>query len=303
MTKRKLVKQGAATLMISLPSKWVKENKLDKGDEVELDERVNELILKKANNKEQIQSLTLEITSENKHDLRVLLTHAYRRGFDKIILTGEVSSLTSQISSICSNVLLGFEIVERTKDKIVIENISQPDNSKYNSMLFKVFLIIKDLQENLMNMDFKFEEIKDTKDQCDRFILFCRRIISDNGVEVNPLAEWEFLTFLTHIQHRYFYLAQYISDNKIKLNKNIINLIQDSKEYFALFEDAYKNKNLASINKINSLKERYQSGKCLELLGKSHGKESIVLAFIAEIFRLIQIGTSPIFMSILEKEY
>ena len=32
--KRKLVKQGAGTMMISLPTKWIKENNLDKGDEV-----------------------------------------------------------------------------------------------------------------------------------------------------------------------------------------------------------------------------------------------------------------------------
>jgi phosphate uptake regulator len=130
--RRKLVKQGAATLMISLPSKWIQANKLDKGDEVELEETESSLLIKKVNNKETIQTLNLEIIESNKQDIKVLLTHAYRRGFDKIILTGQACSLINQISDICSKVLLGFEIVERTKEKIVIENIETVSDPMFN---------------------------------------------------------------------------------------------------------------------------------------------------------------------------
>ena len=43
--KRKLVKQGAATMMISLPSKWIKENSLEKGSEVELEEEGSSVMI------------------------------------------------------------------------------------------------------------------------------------------------------------------------------------------------------------------------------------------------------------------
>ena len=42
--KRKIVKQGAATLMISLPSKWCKKFGLKKGDEVDI-ETANDSLL------------------------------------------------------------------------------------------------------------------------------------------------------------------------------------------------------------------------------------------------------------------
>jgi len=51
--RRKLVKQGAATMMVSLPSKWVKDQKLKKGDEVEVSEAEGRLQItteKKTNN-------------------------------------------------------------------------------------------------------------------------------------------------------------------------------------------------------------------------------------------------------------
>ena len=40
---RKLVKQGAATMMISLPARWIKFNQLGKGDEINLEEKENEI--------------------------------------------------------------------------------------------------------------------------------------------------------------------------------------------------------------------------------------------------------------------
>ena len=44
--KRKLVSQGRATLTISLPSKWLKTFALKAGDEVDIEEKGAELILK-----------------------------------------------------------------------------------------------------------------------------------------------------------------------------------------------------------------------------------------------------------------
>ena len=43
--KRKVIKQGPATLMISLPSKWAKNIGLKQGDEVELIEKGNGLLI------------------------------------------------------------------------------------------------------------------------------------------------------------------------------------------------------------------------------------------------------------------
>ena len=38
MVTRKLVKQGTATLMVSLPAKWIKQQELEKGSQVEVEE-------------------------------------------------------------------------------------------------------------------------------------------------------------------------------------------------------------------------------------------------------------------------
>ena len=42
--KRKLVKQGPATLMVSLPVKWLQSQNLNKGDEVDIEVKDNKIV-------------------------------------------------------------------------------------------------------------------------------------------------------------------------------------------------------------------------------------------------------------------
>jgi len=43
--KRKLIEQGGGTLMVSLPSRWIRDFELEKGDEVEIEEIGKQIII------------------------------------------------------------------------------------------------------------------------------------------------------------------------------------------------------------------------------------------------------------------
>ena len=138
------------------------------------------------------------------------------------------------------------------------------------------------------------------KNQQDKFILFCRRLLSKEKFE--KLLDWEFLTFLMQVQHAYFYLYKYCSENKIKAEKQMIDLLEELNNYFLLLEKAYYNKDLNSVHKINELKNSYHIGACLKLIEKSSGKNSVVYSYIRELFRLVQMSSSPVLAGLLEKE-
>lgn len=290
-------------MMISLPSKWIKTNNLGKGNEIDLEEKQNELLISTKETLKQKKELTIEINEENKKDIKNILTHAYRKGFDKIIINNIDSDLSKEIRN-SVKLLLGFEITEKQGKKCIIENISEPLEQKYEIMLKKVFMIIKETHE-IIQEDFKQEklksmqEIEEIKDQQDKFILFCRRLLVKEKSE--KILDWEFLTFLMHIQHSYFYLYKYAFENKIKTEKNMIELLEKLKDYFSLLEDAYYNKNIKSIHKINNLKEKYQFGVCLREIEKAKGKNAVIYSYLKELFRLTQISTSPILGEIIEK--
>ncbi|MFA5061100.1 MAG: hypothetical protein WC494_02195 [Candidatus Pacearchaeota archaeon] len=300
--ERKLIKQGGGGYTIYLPKKWVKKKSLKEGDLVKIKELETSLVidseLKESN------EITIDINPKNEGYLSIILSHAYRKGYDKIIINGLNHDLIKEISKVIKNILLGFEITDRTENYCKIENISEPTEQKYNAILRKIFFLMKELN-SLIACDFgvykNSEEISDVKINLDRFILFCKRILIKEKYEKDLVLEWELLTFLTHIGHSYFYAYDYSEKNKIKTNKTLLSLFEKLKNYFYLFEKAYFEEDIEKIHEINRLRNEYHFGEVLSLLKKSKGDENVLLSYIKDIFRFIQIGTSPILSKILEK--
>ena len=239
--KRKLVRQGAATMMISLPSKWIKENKLEKGSEVELVEEAG--VLKIGTDVKIIRDFEIDITDANKHDIYPILTHAYRNGFNKLILKGKTNEIAKNVRKITNDILLGFEITELEHNKITLENISEPTEQKYDIMIKKSFQIIEEthliISEDFKNKKFdSMEDVEDLRMQQDRFVLFCRRLLSKGKAEKKIEPNWELLTFLLHIEHSYYYMYQYAKENKVT-NTDIVKLLKDLEQYYGLFKKSY----------------------------------------------------------------
>lgn len=293
--ERKLIKQGGGGFTIYLPKKWIENKGLKEGDEVKVTELENSLLI---GGNVKSKEIIISIESEDKENIKNILTHSYRKGFDKITIKFKDPAVLKEIKKLI-NLLLGFEITTINSNSCVIENISEPTEGKYEIILRKVFLIITETQEEILesfiNNDFtNFKEIEEMRNNLDKFLLFCRRLLTKEKYEKDLKLEWEFLTFLMHIDHAYYYFYKYCTQNEIKPEKEMINLLKNLKEYFSLFKDAYYNKDLKSIHKINNQKDRFQFGKCIDLIEKSKGKNAVVYSYLREIFRLIQIGTSPI---------
>jgi phosphate uptake regulator len=299
--RRKIIKQGAATLTISLPAKWTKKFNLKSGDEIELDEKGPQLLLSQKKEPTRKESI-LEITDANKHDIQPVLSHLYRMGFDSIVIKNVSPGLANVITNITKDYLLGFEVTERDGKKCKITNISEPTEEKYPVLLRRVFLIIKETQhlmrQSLRNGDYQnFRDAEDLRKQSDKFIFFCLRIVTR---EKGPLLDWELLKFLLQIEHAYHYMYNYAYANKFKSSQRVNELLDALEKYFQLYYDAFYQKDITAINKITKMKKDYQFGKCYSYLEQAKGSETVILAHIREIFRLIQIGASPILGGLLE---
>ena len=229
--RRKIIKQGTATLTVSLPAKWTKKLNLRAGDEVEVEEHDSSLVLGSLAVPKK-KEITIEVTEANKHDIKQILTHLYRKGLDTIVLKGVSTSALSQISATVKDLLLGFEVTERDGKQCKITNISEPTEEKYDVLLRRAFLIIKEIHAMLAH-DFKTgsfpnsKEIEELRKQQDKFILFCMRILTR---ERGSMIEWELLKSLMHVQHAYYYLYTYAAQNPVKSSK-INDLLQELEDY------------------------------------------------------------------------
>jgi hypothetical protein len=56
------------------------------------------------------------------------------------------------------------------------------------------------------------------------------------------------------------------------------------------------------VHELNNLKKKYQFGECIKYLESSSGKNTVIYSYIREIFRMIQIGASPILSELIESK-
>ena len=291
--KRKVIKLGPATLVVSLPSKWTKQFNINSGDDIEVEESEGKLLITTQKRKETLREISIEINKENKHNLKHILTHIYRRGYNKINIKGD--NIAKEVKKYTSELLLGFEVTSRNTNSITIENVAEPRDQKYETIIRRIFLVIKETQETVKehfkNNKFNLEEIEDLRNQTDRFIFFCRRIIAEQS-ESQSMLRWELLTFLMHIQHGYYYMYKYAIEKGIKKDTKLIDLLTELESYFDLLYQSYFKRDQELIHKIQKLKDKYQFGECLKLIESN--KNQVIYSYIREIFRLTQLGTSPI---------
>ncbi|MDP3881327.1 MAG: hypothetical protein Q8Q31_00420 [Nanoarchaeota archaeon] len=299
--ERTLIKQGGGGYTIYLPKSWVDKKGLKEGDKIRLQEKDTSLIIQSAVLKKKMTLVVLD--NEARSDVRALLTHLYRRGFDAITIENLDEKSFKEIKATLP-LLLGFELTDRTANKCTLENLSEPTDQKYDVLLRRLFIIIQETIE-ILNRDtekgeFKhLQDITELRDQHDKFVLFCRRILTKEQEERNPALAWELLTFLTHIGHAISYTYLHAASKKVKCGKETKNLVKELQNYFSLYYEAYLRKDENAIHKINSGKEKYHFGKCLEAIKSARGEEAVLLSYIREIYRLIQIGTSPLFSELL----
>ncbi|HJO15205.1 MAG TPA: hypothetical protein QGG70_04100, partial [Candidatus Pacearchaeota archaeon] len=280
--KRKLVKQGAATMMISLPSKWIRKNELNKGDEIDLEERDGNILLRTSSVLKHKKEVILEITPENKDDFKNLVLHAYKRGADRVIIRG-VNRESLKVIQKISRRLLGFELTDQEGDTVILESLTEPADGTFNIMIKKIFLVFQDQIDDIIE-DFtsgKYENEKENEDSYfngDRLIQFCRRILTKSSRTQSSVLQWGFVTTLSMVHNEIDYMYKYGLENKLKVESKTINLLKEYKEnYLSLLYEIYINKRIEDIHKIRKLSYQYQYGKCYELLENSKGKQSVIL--------------------------
>ena len=87
--RRKLVKQGPQSLVVSLPSDWLKKNHLIKGNEVEIVEISNNLVVsgKEVVEKKIKEDFVLNIDEMDDYLIKRYLTMLYTQGYGEIVVT------------------------------------------------------------------------------------------------------------------------------------------------------------------------------------------------------------------------
>jgi phosphate uptake regulator len=293
--KRRLVKQGAATMMVSLPAKWIQQNKLEKGSEIDLNPVGTNLMIsaKPVDTKTETEIALLNLTESS---IRTLITNTYRSGYDIIKVDFKDENQFKILSNVIKTRLIGFEITRREKNKCVVENITEPSADQFDAIIKKIFYSISELfevtEKRIRNSKeaFDYEEIEERIQKYDNF---CRRVISKRKL-VNEKSEflWAFLALIIHGQREIYHLNSVLEG--IKASDKVKELLEDAKAVFELIKKAYLEKNISSLAEVHAIEKKLIYKKGYLLLQESKGKENIIIYHLLSSIREFYQANSPL---------
>lgn len=293
MNERKLVQHGPATLMVSLPAKWLKKNDLSKGNEISIEEKGKELILK-TNKEKSKKVIELTLTSNIESSVRAVLKNLYRLGYDKITLKYSNPKVLDTITKETKKNLIGFEIIKRDNNKCIIENILEPSKDQFENIQSKLFLNIDELFNSFKELSkSKNLDLEAIEDQIQSFDSFCRRVIGIESEDISKL-KLDFQTAIYHAQRELYFALKIQSESKV-ISKSTSVLVEKTQELFDLIKTSLKSKEFKILEKIHGLEKEIILNKGYDSLKKSSKpEEKIILHRVLSSARNFYLASSPL---------
>lgn len=293
MAQRKVIPQGKGGLTVYLPKSWVDKRGLKGGDLVDINEIEGDIVI--GSKKSEHREYVIELTLENIILLRQILVYPYRMGFDTIVLKGECLEIIDEVQEIVTKYLLGFEVTSKSAKQIVIESISEPDETKFETLLRRLFLIIQEhftvLVQSLEQGNFDaIKRVTELNLQCDKYAYFCKRAIKKEKYTSKILIIWQLLNSLQQINHSFTYLYQDVQNTTVT-NTSIFKLqLSELNKYFNSVMDGFYKKNLKLVaENYPKRNELLNKSKTQLLLDLNSSFERIFSLHLLSIIRQIAI--------------
>ena len=194
------------------------------------------------------------------------MARAYQKGYDSITIRYDDPAIAIAIQNKV-NELLGFEIMEQTKNTIIIKSISQKLNIDFDSSLRRAFLIVLGMAEACLEAykqgDKKTLENLYYKDfDVNKFCYFCLRYINKGFYgEFGTYILYYLIEILEDAGDEYKALAVHLAKVKTK-KKSLIDVLSKVNELTKIGYDFFykpeKDKAVKSMNLYNQVRGEIQ---------------------------------------------
>lgn len=270
--KRKVSRIGPSTLMVSLPSKWVKENNIQKGDEVEVEIGEKELRIG-TERRQKLSKVEIDITGLDRTSIILRIRSCYRIGYDEIHVHYEndivphfrINQRVSTLSVIHFEVdrLVGVEVVQQEKGFVMIKDYSSNSIDDFDNSLRRIFLMINSLSKEFVQALSTYdrtvlESFERKHDTITKFVSYSLRLLNK---KVYPTANemailYHIVDNLDSIVDVYKYAARDLLKLKKKsFHQHTKQITRDISDQIHSFYELFYNYNNLNVVKLNENRE------------------------------------------------
>ncbi|MBN2053162.1 AbrB/MazE/SpoVT family DNA-binding domain-containing protein [Candidatus Woesearchaeota archaeon] len=260
--KRKVIQLAGKTLVVSLPSKWVKKYGVKKGEEVEVEEGESKLAITVVGKGEK-KTKILDVKN-----LDVMLNRTigglYKAGYDEIEIIYHSPEQYQIIRDVLNKTCLGYEIIKQGQRVIVIRNLSDLHSQELDNLIRRLFLTLLSSAEDSLayikqNNLKGLEEIELRDQLINKYSDLCRRILNIQGYESTKTTTtfYYICEGLEKVGDGYRDLVKFILKNKInKIDKDTIEIISDLNLMLRLFYELFYEFNFPKLEEFGALSNK-----------------------------------------------
>ena len=298
--KRKVVQHGPATLIISLPSEWVKKFEVMKGDELNVVQEDNTLVISTEVRRKSMDT-QLDISDLDRTSIMYIVRGMYRLGYDKVRLAfknpmtryqrqKEDMSVLSIIHQEV-NRLVGYEVIQESENMCTIKDIQETSGKDFEQILRRIFLLIIDASKNLRdgakdNNLIILESIEKQHDTITKFVSYCMRLLNKKSYPTPRKTSYYY--HIIAILDRITDIIKYASRDLRAYNKKVSfktnDIISATHENLYTFYSFFYKYDLDQIRGMNDA--RYATEQKLRKLTEDP-KEIIVATNIFHIMEIL----------------
>ena len=287
--KRSVIQIANSTQLISLPRKWSLKYNIQKGDELEIEERGNKISV---STEKDIEGHDIEVNPPHlKNITERYITTAFRVGIDEVRVnfnTEENPELLEYISKTLDGQTIGYEIIKQEKNSFTIKDLSGGDSTSFDTALRRSFIILTTMAVDSLGF-MKNKDVNNLKDMyfrdrsINKFTNFCGRLLLKKGqFDLKETAfYYHFIRSFEAMADQYSLMCTYYSDKLTPLNKKVFEVYKEINdmvlEFYKLFYKYDKSKLDELFIKIKSIDG---ATKLLYSLKKSDPVVSYYLASI-----------------------
>jgi phosphate uptake regulator len=280
--KRKLVKQGRNALTVTVPAEWTKKFGLNAGNDVEV-EIIDENIQISSGKAKETGKKMIDVSGLDPMIKRILGA-IYKAGYDEAEVRFETAKEFETIQDVIRDEFIGFEIVQHGKNNLVFKEISTLEPKEFNTMMRRMFLIIKsmadDCLEAIKKNDTDFLKVVFLRDKdVNKIADFCRRSLNNGGhlIEGRTAPLYFIAEQLEKVGDIYRDICKLMIKEKISPNSDIINFFEETNDFFERFYNLYFDFDLKKMALFG--RRRYELIEKSEKIIESSSKKEFPLIF------------------------
>ena len=156
MEIRRVQITGGSSYVITLPKKWIRQNNINKNDQIGLSPQPDGtlLVLPRMIEKkiQKIKIFNVDDRTDHKFILRQLVG-AYIAGYNsiKIVSSKKIPSKIRDSIRKFTQITIGQEVIEETDNSIFLKDLLNPLEMPFNSTIKRMHILVKNMHEDTIN--------------------------------------------------------------------------------------------------------------------------------------------------------